>query len=177
MVIHTGEKNLKCDYCDKLFMRRQDLKQHVLTHTQCVGLPPRACGGLGLATEIALRCCLSLLLSSALCIYFYSCFHNIMSFINNCKPYSHDAWRGKDRERKHPGLVLKSSASRQSQQETPAVPCPLGAGRWGTRLAKRLWVWAASERERGSQGGSRVRSEDGFAQEQERRGRGAGRDV
>ncbi len=33
MVIHTGAKNIKCDHCDKMFVRKQDLKQHMYSHS------------------------------------------------------------------------------------------------------------------------------------------------
>jgi PR domain zinc finger protein 4 len=34
MVIHTGQKNLRCYFCDKLFAREADRKQHEYQHTK-----------------------------------------------------------------------------------------------------------------------------------------------
>lgn len=36
MLIHTGAEKLKCDLCDRAFIRKQDLKQHMFSHTQYV---------------------------------------------------------------------------------------------------------------------------------------------
>lgn len=36
MLIHTGAEKLKCDLCDRAFIRKHDLKQHMLSHTQYV---------------------------------------------------------------------------------------------------------------------------------------------
>uniref|UniRef100_A0A3P9GXT0 C2H2-type domain-containing protein n=1 Tax=Oryzias latipes TaxID=8090 RepID=A0A3P9GXT0_ORYLA len=33
MLIHTGAEKLKCDLCDRAFIRKQDLKQHMFSHT------------------------------------------------------------------------------------------------------------------------------------------------
>ena len=34
MLVHTGERRLKCRFCTKLFVRPSDLKQHEYVHTQ-----------------------------------------------------------------------------------------------------------------------------------------------
>uniref|UniRef100_A0A3B5AJ89 C2H2-type domain-containing protein n=1 Tax=Stegastes partitus TaxID=144197 RepID=A0A3B5AJ89_9TELE len=33
MLIHTGAEKLKCDLCDRTFIRKHDLKQHMFSHT------------------------------------------------------------------------------------------------------------------------------------------------
>lgn len=36
MLIHTGAEKLKCDLCERTFLRKHDLKQHMFSHTQYV---------------------------------------------------------------------------------------------------------------------------------------------
>lgn len=42
MLIHTGAEKLKCDLCDRAFIRKHDLKQHMFSHTQYVAFSASA---------------------------------------------------------------------------------------------------------------------------------------
>ena len=34
MLVHTGKKDFKCEVCEKMFSRKNNLRSHMLTHTK-----------------------------------------------------------------------------------------------------------------------------------------------